>query len=121
MRTLKIRVGHIYYVDYEPVRSGEFNRLHLSVVLKRNNDKNTFIVMPLTSSANGDGANKVNIGKVSGLPPSLNQKISYAVFNQVRTGIKDLKICVVLLLELCYTLTEGGVIAPAKVERPERV
>ena len=85
MRTLKIKVGHVYYIDYEPVRGGEFNGLHLSVVLKRNNDKNTFVVMPLTSSSNGEGTNKVNMGKISALPPSINNKNSYAVYNQVRT------------------------------------
>jgi uncharacterized protein YifN (PemK superfamily) len=80
-----IKIGHVYYVDYEPVNSGEFNSKHLSVVLKRNNDKYTFIVMPLTSSANGDGVNKIKIGKINGLPPNLLKKDSYAVFDQVRT------------------------------------
>jgi mRNA-degrading endonuclease toxin of MazEF toxin-antitoxin module len=51
LKTSDIKVGHIYYVDYEPVRDCEFNGLHLSLVLKKNNDKHTFIVMPLTSSA----------------------------------------------------------------------
>jgi uncharacterized protein YifN (PemK superfamily) len=80
-----IKIGHIYSIDYEPVRNGEFNGKHLSVVLKKNNDNKTFIVMPLTSSPNGDGVNKVNIGKIAGLPPSLSGKDTYAVFNQVRT------------------------------------
>ena len=85
MKASDIKAGHIYYVDYEPVRNGEFNGLHLSAVLKKNNDKHTFVVMPLTSSANGDGINKVNIGKVSGLPPNIKSKDTYAVFNQTRT------------------------------------
>ena len=85
MKASDIKTGHIYYVDYEPVRNGEFNGLHLSVVLKKNNDKATFVVMPLTSSANGDGVNKVNIGKVAGLPPNIRTKDTYAVYNQVRT------------------------------------
>lgn len=85
MKISDIKVGNIYYVDYEPVRNGEFNGLHLSVVLKKNNDKHTFVVMPLTSSANGDGVNKINIGKVAALPPNINHKDTYAVFNQVRT------------------------------------
>ena len=63
----------MYYVDYEPVKNGEFNGWHLSVVLKKNNDKATFIVMPLTSSPNGDGVNKINIGKITGLPPSIKR------------------------------------------------
>ena len=85
MKASDIKVGNIYYVDYEPVRNGEFNGLHLSVALKKNNDKVTFVVMPLTSSANGDGINKVNIGKVAGLPPNIRTKDTYAVYNQVRT------------------------------------
>jgi uncharacterized protein YifN (PemK superfamily) len=85
LKASDIKIGYIYYVDYEPVKNGEFNGKHLSVVMKRNNDKVTFIVMPLTSSPNGDGVNKVNIGKIAGLPPSIKSKDSYAVFNQVRT------------------------------------
>jgi len=57
LKVSDIKVGNIYYVDYEPVRKGKFNGLHLSVVLKRNNDRHTFVVMPLTSSVNGDGIN----------------------------------------------------------------
>jgi uncharacterized protein YifN (PemK superfamily) len=85
MKSTDIKIGHIYYVDYEPVRDGEFNGKHLSVVLKRNNDKYTFIVIPLTSSANGDGINKINIGKVAELPPNIRSNDTYAVFDQVRT------------------------------------
>jgi mRNA-degrading endonuclease toxin of MazEF toxin-antitoxin module len=85
VKSTDIKIGHIYYVDYEPVRDGEFNGKHLSVVLKRNNDKYTFVVMPLTSSANGNGVNKINIGKVAGLPPNIRSNDTYAVFDQVRT------------------------------------
>ncbi|MDR1320708.1 MAG: type II toxin-antitoxin system PemK/MazF family toxin [Gracilibacteraceae bacterium] len=85
MKSTDIKIGHIYYVDYEPVRDGEFNGKHLSVVLKRNNDKYTFVVMPLTSSANGVGVNKIKIGKVAGLPPNIRNNDTYAVFDQVRT------------------------------------
>jgi mRNA-degrading endonuclease toxin of MazEF toxin-antitoxin module len=85
LRLSDVKIGHVYYVDYEPVRNGEFNGKHLSVVLKRNNDKCTFVVMPLTSSANGDGVNKKNMGKIAGLPPNLHSRDSYAVYNQVRT------------------------------------
>ena len=85
MKLSEIKIGHIYYVDYEPVRNGEFNGKHLSVVLKRNNDKYTYVVMPLTSSANGDGVNKINIGRVAGFPPNLLTKNTYAVYDQVRT------------------------------------
>jgi len=85
MKASDIKIGHVYYVNFEPVRNGEFNGKHLSVVLKRNNDKYTFVVMPLTSSANGVGVNKVNIGKISALPVNIKAKDSYAVFDQVRT------------------------------------
>ena len=85
MKASDIKIGHVYYVDYEPVKNGEFNGRHLSVVLKKNNDKVTFVVMPLTSSPNGDGVNKINIGKIAGLPPSIKTKDTYAVYNQVRT------------------------------------
>ena len=85
MKSSDIEIGHVYYVDYEPVRNGEFNGKHLSVVLKRNNDKYTYVVMPLTSSANGDCINKINIGKIAGLPPNIKSKDTYAVFDQVRT------------------------------------
>ena len=80
-----IQIGHLYYVDYEPVQAGEFNGIHLSVVLKKNNDKTTFIVMPLTSSSNGENVNKIKIGKIAGLPQDTRNKVSYAVFNQIRT------------------------------------
>jgi len=80
-----IKIGHVYFVSFDPVRVGEFDGKHLSVVLKRNNDRYTFVVMPLTSSANGDGVNKVNIGKLAGLPPNIKGKDTYAVFDQVRT------------------------------------
>ena len=85
MKASDIKVGYIYYVDYEPVRSGEFNGIHLSVVLKRNVDKYTFVVMPLTSSANGDGVNKLKVGKIAALPSNISHKDTYAVYNQVRT------------------------------------
>ena len=85
MKLSEIKLCHIYYVDYEPVRNGEFNGKHLSVVLKRNNDKFTYVVMPLTSSANGEGVNKINIGRVAGLPLNLQNKDTYAVYDQVRT------------------------------------
>ena len=85
MKTSDIKIGHIYYVNYEPVRNGEFNGKHLSVVLKQNNDKYTYVVMPLTSSANGDGINKIKIGKIAGLPLNIKSKDTYAVFDQVRT------------------------------------
>ena len=89
MKASDIKIGHIYYVNYDPVNKCEFNGKHLSVVLKRNNDKLTFVVMPLTSSNNGDGINKKNIGKIAGLPVKLKSVDSYAVYDQVRTVNAD--------------------------------
>jgi len=85
LKASDIKVGCVYYVDYEPTLRCEFNGLHMSVVLKKNDDKQTFVVMPLTSSARGSGMNKVNIGKIAGLPPNTRGIDSYAVYNQVRT------------------------------------
>lgn len=85
MRASDIKVGNIYNVIFDPVRDCEFNGKHLAVVLKKNNDRSTFIVMPLTSAENGAGVNKVYIGQVDSLPTSLKNNNTYAVFNQVRT------------------------------------
>lgn len=85
MRASDIKVGCIYNVIFDPVRDCEFNGKHLTVVLKKNNDKSTFIVMPLTSSSNGNGINKLHIGQILSLPASLRNNNTYAVFNQVRT------------------------------------
>lgn len=54
MKFSDIKVKHIYNVIFDPVRDCEFNGKHLALVLKQNNDKRTFIVMPLTSEPNGD-------------------------------------------------------------------
>lgn len=85
MRFSDIKIGHIYNVIFDPVKTCEFNGKHLAVVLKRNNDKQTFIVMPLTSESNGDGVNKIKIGGINSLPSSLKNNETYAVFNQIRT------------------------------------
>ncbi|MEG0372218.1 MAG: type II toxin-antitoxin system PemK/MazF family toxin [Clostridium sp.] len=85
MRFSDIRIGHIYNVEFDPVRDCEFDGIHLAIVLKRNNDNRTFIVMPLTSSQNGEGVNKIKLGVVENLPTSLRSNETYAVFNQIRT------------------------------------
>lgn len=85
MRFTDINVGYIYNVLFDPVRICEFNGKHLGLVLKKNNDKNTFIVMPLTSAISGDGINKINIGQINSLPSSLKTHCTYAVLNQIRT------------------------------------
>lgn len=85
MRASDIRVGNIYNVIFDPVRDCEFDGKHLAVVMKKNNDKSTFIVMPLTSASNGNGINKFFIGKILTLPSSLRSNDTYAVLNQIRT------------------------------------
>ena len=85
MRASDIKVGYIYNVIFDPVRDCEFDGKHLAVVLKKNNDRSTFIVMPLTSASNGNGMNKIHIGQIVSLPTSLRSNDTYAVFNQVRT------------------------------------
>ena len=67
------------------MRNCEFDGKHLTLVLKKNQDNKTVIVVPLTRSSNGDGQNKVNIGEIEGLPSNLKTGDSYAVYNQVRT------------------------------------
>lgn len=85
MRESDVLVQHVYYVDFDPVKACEFDGKHLAVVLKKNKDKKTALVVPLTRSSNGDGDNKTNIGKISSLPTNLRGNDSYLVFNQVRT------------------------------------
>ncbi|OOO00564.1 MAG: hypothetical protein ATN35_06685 [Epulopiscium sp. Nele67-Bin004] len=85
MRSSEIKIGHIYFVNFDPVEEFEFNNKHLAVVLKKNVDKRTFIVMPLTSSDRGEGINKIRLDNVIGLPSNLRNKKTYAVYNQVRT------------------------------------
>lgn len=85
MRFSDIKVGYIYNVIFDPVRDCEFDGKHLAVVLKKNNDKASFIVMPLTSAPNGVGVNKMDVGVMNCLPTSLKSNHTYAVFNQIRT------------------------------------
>lgn len=107
MRFSDIKVGCIYNVIFDPVRNCEFNGKHLAVVLKRNNDKSTYIVMPLTSAPNGVGVNKVKIGAMNCLPTSLKSNETYAVFNQIRTVNADRFIA----------LKEGGMIKDCEMEK----
>lgn len=106
MRFSDIKVGYIYNVIFDPVRDCEFNGKHLAVVLKKNNDKSTFIVMPLTSAPNGVGINKYKIGSVMSLPKSLQTNDTYAVYNQIRTVNANRFI----------SLKEGSVIKECKME-----
>lgn len=107
MRFSDIKVGYIYNVIFDPVRNCEFNGKHLAVVLKRNNDKSTYIVMPLTSAPNGVGVNKIKIGAMNCLPTSLKSNETYAVFNQIRTVNADRFIA----------LKEGGMIKDCEMEK----
>lgn len=74
-----------YNVIFDEVRPCEFDGKHLALVLKRNNDNMTYIVMPLTSEPNGNGINKIKLGTIDSLPSSLRGNDAYAVFNQIRT------------------------------------
>lgn len=85
MQFSDILVQHLYFVNFDPVQQCEFDRQHLALVLKRNNDNKTLVVMPLTSQPNGDGVNKKRLGTISSLPPNLAANVTYAVFNQMRT------------------------------------
>lgn len=85
MKFSNVKEKHIYNVIFDPVEPCEFDKKHLALVLKKNNDKKTCIVVPLTSEDNGDGVNKINIGYISTLPTSLKCNNTYAVINQVRT------------------------------------
>ena len=85
MKFSDILVKHIYNVIFDKVLPCEFDGKHLALVLKRNNDKKTFIVMPLTSEPNGVGINKIKLHTITSLPSSLRKNDTYAVFNQIRT------------------------------------
>lgn len=83
LRYSEIKEQHIYYVDFDPVKGCEFNGKHLAVVVKKNNDKQTAMVLPLTSSSKGD--NKINLGKIKELPSNINTLDSYLVLDQLRS------------------------------------
>ncbi|HBI6911317.1 type II toxin-antitoxin system PemK/MazF family toxin (plasmid) [Clostridium perfringens] len=85
MRFSEVKERYIYYVSFDPVRYCEFNGNHLAVVLKKNKDKRTAIVMPLTSKENGIGVNKLSLGYISSLPQRLKGDKSYAVYDKVRS------------------------------------
>lgn len=89
MKVNEIKVGHIYFVDYEPVHKGEFGKTHLAIVLKQNANKITFITVPLTSADDGVGINKVSLGILDCLPKNLQEKETFVVLDQVRTANAD--------------------------------
>lgn len=81
----EINERHIYNVNFEPVRNAEFRGSHFALVLKKNPDDRSVVVMPLTSSKKGLGISKVLVEKINTLPSNLRENDTYAVFNQVRT------------------------------------
>mgnify|MGYP003415704608 CR=1 FL=1 len=86
MKKENIKPKHIYYVDFNPTKRGEFDKKHLVVVLKTNKSNVTFVVMPLTSKGNGRDVNIINIGDLGeALPKNLRGTDTYAVFDQIRT------------------------------------
>jgi mRNA-degrading endonuclease toxin of MazEF toxin-antitoxin module len=85
VRYSDIHLKKIYYVNFNPVRQCEFDGKHLAVVLKKNNDSRTVVVAPLTTSSNGIGKNKIELGYLSVLPQALRSQKSYLVYNQIRT------------------------------------
>lgn len=85
MRFSDIENKHLYYVNFNVVRGCEFKDNHLVVVLKKNKDNDTMIVMPLTSSSNGVGVSTELLPVIDSLPDRLKEKRSYAIYNQVRT------------------------------------
>ena len=109
MKFSDIQVGYIYNVIFDPVRNCEFNGKHLALVLKRNNDKQTFIVMPLTSESNGEGLNKIKLGNLNSLPSSLRCNNTYAVYNQIRTVNANRFIA----------LKEGSIVKQSKLDDKE--
>ena len=66
VRYKNVHVGEIYYVNFEPVYGLEFPGSHLAVILKKNMDRDTVIVMPLTSSKTGEGASEAPLPKYFG-------------------------------------------------------
>lgn len=109
MKPQDIKVGHIYYVQFNPVKKGEFADKHLAIVIKKNADKITFLTIPLTSQEIGLGINKVELGNLICLPKNLQNKASYAVLDQPRTVNAD---------RFTHLFEEGK---PYEVELPEEL
>jgi mRNA-degrading endonuclease toxin of MazEF toxin-antitoxin module len=75
-----IQAQHLYWVNFNPTRAGEFPDTHLAIVLELNADKRTCRILPLTRSSRGLGTNKISLGTLHNF-----SDISYAVLDQVRT------------------------------------
>lgn len=89
MRSNKIKVGHAYYVNFEPTEKGEFGGKHLAIVIKKNHDRISFVVVPTTSKDSGLGVNKISLGRLDCLPTNINEDTTYVVVDQVRTVSAD--------------------------------
>lgn len=85
MKSSKIKVGHAYYVDFEPTRKAEFGGKHLAIVIKKNHDAISFVVIPTTSKDSGLEINKISLGKLACLPSNIKNDTTYAVIDQIRT------------------------------------
>lgn len=85
IRVKDIKEKRVYYVDYEPSVGNEFGKHHLSLVLKKNREDKTLIVVLLTGKKDNRTPEKTIKIKVEDLPERLKQKESYAVINKVRT------------------------------------
>jgi len=85
MKYSDIKPKHIYYVMFDPVQGNEFRGNHLALVLKLNKDKRTAVVLPLTSSPQGAGGNKISLGYILSLPANLRKTETFAILDQVRT------------------------------------
>lgn len=109
MKAQDIKVGHIYYVDFEPTRKGEFDKNHMALVLKKTVNEITFIVIPLTSNQSGLGINKVELEITSQLPKNLQSKKTYAVYDQIRT----------VNASRFHPLLENGTLCEVKVSSEE--
>lgn len=78
----RIKEKHIYYVDFNPFKGNEFGLKHMAIVLRKNKNDRTLMVMPLTSKKDDTGKTiEIN---VSGLTENLSKNKSHAVFNKVR-------------------------------------
>ncbi len=109
MKPQDIKVGHIYFVNFSPIKKGEFPGDHLAVVVKKNYDQISFVVIPMTSKEKGSGINKIDLGILQCLPPHLATSKSYAVIDQIRTTGA----------ERFSALVENGIVVDAQMPRPK--
>lgn len=80
------KVGRVLFANYDSVIKPEFNGNHLSIILKKNTDSSTIIVLPLTKVASfKQNSSKKLLGTISTLPAGLSKNQSYYVYDQVRT------------------------------------